>query len=162
MTLFEIDQQIADFPFEIDENSGEILNIDEFEALKMARETKIENVALYIKELKAERDAIKNEIDNLTGRMKSKDRKVDGLKSYLQHALDGQKFESAKVKVSYRKSQQVVLAGEFDEWAQEHMPELLTVKTTYTPSKTAIKEALMDGKNVQYATIVENQNIQIK
>lgn len=161
MTLFEIDQQIADFPFDVDEY-GVITNIDEFEALQMAREAKIENVALYIKELKAEREAIKNEIDNLTERMKSKDRKVDGLKSYLQRALDGQKFESAKVKVSYRKSQQVVLAGEFDEWAQEHMPELLTVKTVCTPSKTAIKEALMDGKNVQYATLVENQKIQIK
>lgn len=162
MTLYEIDKKISEFPFDVDENSGEILNIEDFEALQMAREEKVENVALYIKELLAEKDAIKTERDNLDERMKSKERKADSLKRYLAQALAGEKFESPKVKVSYRKSQQIVLAGEFDEWAQKNAPELLTVKTTYTPSKTAIKEALLGGKTVKYATLIENKNIQIK
>ena len=162
MTLYEIDKQISEFPFDVDENSGEILNIEDFEALQMARDEKVENVALYIKELLAEKDAIKTERDNLDERMKAKERKADSLKRYLAQALAGEKFESPKVKVSYRKSQQIVLDGAFDEWAQENAPELLTVKTTYTPSKTAIKEALLDGKKVRYATLVECQNVQIK
>ena len=162
MTLYEIDKQISEFPFDVDENSGEILNIEDFEALQMARDEKVENVALYIKELQAEAAAIKAEKESLDERMKAKERKADSLKRYLAQALAGEKFESPKVKVSYRKSQQVVLAGEFDEWAQENAPELLTVKTTYTPSKTAIKEALLDGKTVKYATLIENKNIQIK
>ena len=162
MTLYEIDKQISEFPFDVDENSGEILNIEDFEALQMARDEKVENVALYIKELLAEKDAIKTERDNLDERMKAKERKADSLKRYLAQALAGEKFESPKVKVSYRKSQQIVLDGAFDEWAQENAPELLTVKTTYTPSKTAIKDALLDGKTVKYATLIENKNIQIK
>ena len=162
MTLYEIDKQISEFPFDVDENSGEILNIEDFEALQMARDEKVENVALYIKELQAEAAAIKAETESLDERMKAKERKADSLKRYLAQALAGEKFESPKVKVSYRKSQQIVLDGAFDEWAQENAPELLTVKTTYTPSKTAIKEALLDGKTVKYATLIENKNIQIK
>ena len=162
MTLYEIDKQISEFPFDVDENSGEILNIEDFEALQMARDEKVENVALYIKELLAEKDAIKTERDNLDERMKAKERKADSLKRYLAQALAGEKFESPKVKVSYRKSQQIVLDGAFDEWEQENAPELLTVKTTYTPSKTAIKEALLDGKTVKYATLIENNNLILK
>ena len=64
MTLYEIDKQISEFPFDVDENSGEILNIEDFEALQMARDKKIENVALYIKELLAERDKYATLIEN--------------------------------------------------------------------------------------------------
>lgn len=161
-SLYEITNAIANFEPEIDETTGELLNGDILDRLNMAREDKLESVALYIKNLQAEAVAIKQERDNLDERMKSKERKADSMKRYLQSVLNGEKFETPKCKVSYRKSQQVVLTGEFDEWAQEHMPELLTVKTTYTPSKTAIKEALLDGKKVRYATLVECQNVQIK
>ena len=162
MNLFEINSALANFELQVDEETGELLNADELDALQIAREEKIEGLALWVKELNAEAEAIKAERDNLDERMKQKQRKADSLKRYLQSALAGEKFESPKVKVSYRKSQQIVLAGEFDEWAKENAPELLTVKTTYTPSKTAIKEALLDGKKVQYATLIENSNIQIK
>lgn len=161
-SLYEINNAIANFEPEIDEETGELLNSDLLDRLNMAREDKIESICLYVKNLNAEAAAIKAERDNLDERMKSKERKADSLKRYLAQALAGEKFESPKVKVSYRKSQQIVLAGEFDEWAQENAPELLTVKTTYTPSKTAIKEALLDGKTVKYATLIENKNIQIK
>lgn len=161
-SLYEIDNKIGAFVPEIDEETGELLNADLLDRLQMERETKIESIALYCKNLAAERDAIKNELDNMKKRLESKERECDGMKRYLQYALAGEKFESPKVKVSYRKSQQIILDGAFDEWAQENAPELLTVKTTYTPSKTAIKEALLNGKKVQYATLIENNNIQIK
>ena len=161
-SLYEINSRIAEFEPEVDELTGELLNGDLLDRLNMEREDKIENIALYIKNLQAEAQAIKAERDNLDERMKAKERKADSLKKYLAYALNGEKFESAKCKVSYRKSQQVVLAGEFDDWAKDNAPELLTVKTTYTPSKTAIKEALLDGKKVQYATLIENNNLILK
>ena len=162
MNLYEINRDIENFAFEIDEETGEVLNADELDALQIERDTKIENIALYIKNLNALAADIKAEKDNLDARMKAVERKADGLKHYLASALNGSKFETARCKVSYRKSKQVVLAGEFEEWARENAPELLSVKTTYTPSKTAIKEAMMEGKAVKYATLVENTNLVLK
>ena len=162
MKLFEIDNAIANFEFDIDEFTGEILNTEELDALQMARDAKIENIALYIKEMDAEAKALKEEIGNLTERMKAKENKRDGLKRYLQNALAGQKFESAKCKISYRTSKQVVLAEEFDEWAKENAPDLLVTTTTVKPDKTAIKDAINNGRKVEGATLVQNSNIQIK
>ncbi len=162
MNLYEINRDIENFAFDIDEETGEVLNADELDALQMERDTKIENIALYIKNLTALAADIKAEKDNLDERMKAVERKADGLKRYLASALNGEKFETARCKVSYRKSKQVVLAGEFDDWAKENAPELMTVKTTYTPSKTAIKEAMLDGKEVKYATLIENTNLILK
>lgn len=162
MNLYEINRDIENFEFEIDETTGEVLNADALDELQMERDTKIENIALYIKNLDALADDIKAEKGNLDERMKAVERKAEGLKRYLASALNGSKFETARCKISYRRSKQVVLAGEFDDWAKENAPELLTVKTTYTPSKTAIKEAMMEGKAVKYATLVENTNLILK
>ena len=162
MTLYEIDSAIANFEFEIDEVTGELLNADALDMLQMEREQKLENVALFIKELDAECEAIGNEVKSLTERLTAKQNKRDGLKRYLKDALGGAKFETPRCKVSYRKSQQVVLSGDFEEWAAEHAPELLTTTTTVKPDKAAIKAAIKDGKIICGATIVENNNIQVK
>lgn len=161
-SLYDINRDIENFAFDIDEETGEVLNADELDALKMERDTKIENIALYIKNLTALAADIKAEKDNLDARMKAVERKADGLKHYLASVLNGEKFETAKCKVSYRKSKKVILAGEFDDWAMENAPEFMTIKTTYTPSLTAVKEAMLDGKEVKYATMIENTNLILK
>lgn len=162
MNLYEINRDIENFAFDIDEETGEVLNADELDALQMERETKIENIALYIKNLTALATDIKAEKDNLDERMKSVERKADGLKHYLASALNGEKFETAKCKVSYCKRKQVILDEKFDEWAKLNARELLNVKTSYSPSKTAIREALLCGKSVKYAALVENTNLILK
>ena len=59
MTLYEIDKAILDFEFEVDEESGEILNASELDELQMARDDKIEGISLWIKNLEAEKEAIR-------------------------------------------------------------------------------------------------------
>ena len=46
MTLFEIDKAILDFEFDIDEETGEILNANALDELHMARDAKIEGIGL--------------------------------------------------------------------------------------------------------------------
>lgn len=162
MTLYEIDSAIANFDFQIDEFTGELLNSEELDSLQMARDEKIENIAIYIKELGAECDAIDGEIATLKARLAAKANKRDGLKSYLKSALQGQKFETARCRISYKKSSQVILSDDFDEWAAKNAPELLTTTTTVKPDKAAIKEALKDGKKIEGATLISIDNIQIK
>lgn len=162
MNLFEVNSAIANFELQVDEETGELLNADELDALQIAREDKIEGLALLIKSLNAEADAIKNERDNLDERMKQKQRKADSLKKYLQSALAGERFETARCKIGYRKSQQVILAGEFDDWAINNAPDLLSVTTVYKPDKVAIKEAIKGGRHIEGATLIDNVSMQIK
>lgn len=153
MNLYEIDNAITAC---VDEETGEIIDLEKLNELLMERDTKIEKVALWIKNLDALATSIKAECDALDKRMKSAENKAKSLREWLKNALDGQKFETAKVAVSFRKSE----TTEVDEnvldkkWCKE--------KVTYTPDKTAIKNAIKSGQNVNGAKLVTKKNIQIK
>lgn len=153
MNLYEIDSTITAC---VDEETGEIIDFEKLSKLLMERDTKIEKVALWIKNLDALVFSIKAERDTLDKRMKSTENKAKSLRTWLSSALDGQKFETARVAVSFRKSE----TTEVDEnvldkkWFKE--------KVTHTPDKTAIKNTIKAGQMVEGARIVVNKNIQIK
>ena len=56
--LYEIDQAIMNC---LDEETGEVLDLDRMNALQMERKAKIENVALLYKNVKADMEAYKAE-----------------------------------------------------------------------------------------------------
>lgn len=60
MTLYELDERIKNFELDVNED-GEIVNTDDLDKIEMERAEKIENVALYIKNARADRDALKAE-----------------------------------------------------------------------------------------------------
>lgn len=157
MTLFEIDKAIQDFEFEIDEETGEILNPNALEELEMAREQKIENVGLYIKNLEAEATAVENQEKIFADRKKRIRKKIEGLKGFLGYALDGKPFKTDRVVMSFRKSESVHITDEYlipDEY------KLFTV--VKKPDKKIIKDALKKGKDIMGCELVEKQNISIK
>lgn len=80
--------------------------------LKIAEHEKIENTALYYKNLTAEAKAIKEEEDSLRARRKSKENLADKIKGYLDLNLAGQRYESSRVVLSYRKSTAVNVEDE--------------------------------------------------
>ena len=59
--LYEIMNEIENFDFEIDEETGEILNFDALDRLQVARDVKIENLCLWVKNLKSDAEAYKAE-----------------------------------------------------------------------------------------------------
>lgn len=157
MTLFEIDKAIQDFEFEVDEETGEILNPNALEELEMAREQKIENVGLYIKNLEAEADAVENQEKVFADRKKRIRKKIEGLKGFLGYALQGEPFKTDKVVMSFRKSESVHITDEYlipDEYK--------TFTVVKKPDKTVIKKALKDGKEIMGCELVEKRNISIK
>ena len=157
MTLYEIDKALADFEFEVDEETGEILNAADLDELKMARDDKIEGISLWIKNLEAEKEAVKNEKNNFADREKKLGKKIDSLKGYLTYALDGQKFSTPRVAVSFRKSESVHITDEYlipDEY------KIFTV--VKKPDKGVIKDALKKGKEIMGVELVEKRNVQIK
>lgn len=164
MTLYEIDHAIAEaFEKAIDPETGEIMDAEaweQLEALQMDRESKVEGVALWVKDLNAEAAAIKAEEEALKKRRQSTENKADSLKRYLAWALAGDKFKTAKVAISYRRSETVELAEGFDP-AQLPL-EYQRVKVSVDPDKTRLKEALKEGKEIPGVELVEKQNLQIK
>ena len=158
MTIYEIDQAIMEC---IDLETGEIIDTDQLDKLQMEREKKLENVACWIKDLKAEAEALKNEKQALAERQKVAENKAESLKKWLAYALQGEKFKTTKCAISFRKTEAVEVTDEgLNNLMKEH-DELLTYKAP-EPNKTAIKQALKDGLNVTGVQLVQNISTIIK
>ena len=156
MNLYELTREIELFELPTNED-GEILDEElakELDALMLERDTKIENIALWIKNLKAEAEAVKGEKDKLQKREKSLSNLADRLKEYLSQNLNGEKFSTPKVVLSWRKSTAVEVDDTFsDERFIRYEPKI---------SKSDIKDALKSGEIIEGARLVENNSLQIK
>ena len=158
MTIYEINEEILNC---IDLETGEIIDIDKLNELELEKDAKIENVACWIKELKAEAEAIKAEKLALAERQKVAENKAESLKKWLAYALDGQKFKTSKCSISYRKSESVEVTDEgLSNLMKEH-DELLTYKAP-EPNKKAIKQAIKDGLSVEGVRLECNTSVIIK
>ena len=115
---------------------------------------------MWIKSLLADANAIKAEKDKLAEREKALKNKADSLKKYLDRTLNGSKFETPKVSISYRKSSSVEVDENFIDWARENAKELLTFSDP-TASKTAIKDYLKTNQ-CEYARMVPSSSMSIK
>lgn len=152
--LYEINQAILEC---IDMETGELIDPERLEQLTMEKDQKIENVACWIKNLTAEAAAYKAEKTAFAEREAQALKKADTLKKWLSDALAGQKFSTAKCAVSFRKSEAVMVDD-----VNLIPAEMLRIKTTYEPDKTAIKNAIKSGREINGCMLVENTNIQIK
>lgn len=164
LSLYEIDKAVVtvlDDGLVFNEETGEIVfDADNLDALETERNAKMEGVALYIKSLEAEASAMKAEEKALAERRAVREKKAERLRRYLSDsmlALGDTKIETARVSLSFRKSESVVIDD------QAALPvEFIKVKMTETPDKTAIKKAIKSGAEVNGAALVENKNLQIK
>lgn len=145
---------------EVDEDTGEVLNLGQIEALDAQFEQKAESVACYIKNLAAFSADLKTAEESMKARRQAADKKIDALKKYLTTWLDAvgkDKVETVNAKISFRKSDQVQIDDE------SALPaDFVKVVTETKPDKTAIKKAIKDGAEVPGATLIQNRNIQIK
>lgn len=157
MNLYEIKQEFEKAIEEcVDMETGEIINPARLDELNMVLTDKRENVALYIKNLSAEAKAIDEEAKNLTNRKRVLNNKVEGLKKYLADNLEGHKFETAKVVVSFRKSEQLEINS------IEHIPTEYLISQEPKIDKVALKNSIKQGAVINGVQIITKQNIQIK
>lgn len=163
MSLYDIDKRIAacvkyDEARVVDVETGEIIDIEALRALEMERDKKIENIACWYKELLSFADALKEQKNSFAQREKAARNKAESLKTFLTEYLDGKKFETPTVVLSYRKSEAVEFNGENiynvpDDYLKYKDPEL---------DKTAVKKALKAGMEVPGCQLVARNNLQIK
>ena len=154
--LYDLVREIEDFEFEIDEETGEILNAEDLDNLELEKNEKIEQLCLWIKNLKSDAAAYKAEKDSFAKKQKAAENKAESIKNHIAYILAGEKFKTDRVTVSYRKSEQVEcldMSLVDDDYLRFKEPEL---------DKTKIKKALKDGVKVGGCMLVERQNMQIK
>ena len=160
MKLYEISDAIraALDHIEIDEETGEILQADALHAVEAEANDKIEATALYLRELDAEAKAAKEEADRMLDRVKSMQKRSDYLKAMLLDALHATgKVKTGRVTVSIRTTQAVQINQE------QAIPEAFTtVKTTVSPNKVAIKQALLDGVEVPGCHLEARESVSIR
>lgn len=159
-TLYEISQTYSEVLDALNINEDGAVDMTALENISDEFGNKIENIALYIKDITAFAESIKAEEQALEQRRKALENKAQHLKDYLTSCMTyvGQnKYESAKVKVSFRSSVAVEITNERD------IPDDFKVaKMTYTPNKVAIKTAMQNGIYIPGAELVRRENIQIK
>lgn len=153
MKLYEIDEAILGC---IDTETGEVIDPERLTALQMERTKKIEGVALWIKDIKAEIEAVKAEKNASADRQKSLERKLDSVTEWLKNTLDGQKFSTPKAVVSFRRTESVKVEDVFK------LNENFLRYSDPTPDKAAIKKALKAGETVEGAELVESVSMTVK
>lgn len=145
---------------QVDEESGEVLGLEELETLNAQLEDKLENVACYIKELERLAGDIKAEEAALAARRQSIESKALRLKKYLMQNMEAagkNGLETAKCKISFRGSSRVEIVQ------PDKLPaEFWAVSENKRPDRAAIKKLLAAGSSVPGAMIVEVRNINIK
>lgn len=162
MTLYEIDAGIQELLSETDPETGELItDYAALDALLMEREAKIENIVLFIKNLSSDVRELKAEEAALAERRKKAEKKAERLREYVSHALGGERFQTPRCCVSFRKSTALELGEGFTEWAKEHADTLLRYKEP-EPDKVAIKSALAGGAEIPEAKLVQNTTMTIK
>ena len=102
--------------------------------------------------------AIREEEKALASARRAAETKADSLQRYLDRILDGNKFSTPKVAISYRKSKAVQIADE-DAFIKAGAYLILQEPKI---DKKAISEALKNGTVIAGAELVERNNIQIK
>ena len=159
--LYEIDAAIL---AAVDQETGEILDIEKLNALQMEREYKLEGVALWIKDLRAEAAAVKEEADKLTARKKSLDNKIDGLKVWLLNALAGEKLKTPRCNVYQTHNQRLAVSDEpkLIEFLQTLEQPDRFLKVEPELRRDEIKKALKEGYIIPGAALEPTESVVIK
>lgn len=162
MSLYSLDSKIKscirlDADHVVSEDDGEVLDLEQFEALQAERGEKLENLACYIKNVDAEAEAIYAEIGKLSKRAKVKENEVERCKNYLAQLLAGEKFETPRCKVTFRN---VTVCNVLD---LAKVPEqFLRRKEVVEANKVDIKKFCKDGAKLPGVEVVTKQNMVLK
>lgn len=160
MNLFNITQNYLTLANQLSE--GELT--PEIEAELIINESQLQekavNYGYVIKQLGHEVNAVNEEIKRLTELKKRNEKAIERMETAISNAMQLygiEKVDSSFLKLSFRKSESVEIVND-----AQLSPQYTTTKTTITPNKVAIKEALKRGEVVEGAILVTNQNLQIK
>jgi hypothetical protein len=160
MKLYEIEFEFRKLVKELTEDEftpelGEALAINQSQLFQ-----KSEGYCFAVKELIAEYDIIKSEIERLNGLLEKRKKAIDYLKKTVLDAMNLyglEKIETPILKINIRNSKSIEIISD-----EQISDEYKKIVTTISISKTDIKKAIESGINVAGAIIRNNKSLQIK
>ena len=159
-SLFNIDERIRNYEMQFDED-GVWVNEDEWNNIEMEKSEKIENTLFVIKDKELFLSGLKAEKKGREEEIKRVSKEVENLKARVGASLNYEKFETPRVRVSFRKSESVVIPDE-----SKVPTEYMEYKNTASPKKDAIKKFIksLEGSDEKcdWASIEVKQNLQLK
>lgn len=152
--LYEINRDITAC---VDVETGEIIDVEKLTELTLERDEKIENIALWIKNLKSDIEAYKSEITAFTERKRTAENKLEALTRYLSEFLDGKSFSTTKVNVSFRTTTSVKVNDGIT------LPEeYCRITTEISPDKPKIKEAIESRLEINGCELLRRRTMNVK
>lgn len=150
----------------VDEETGEVLLSDEelqqkLDQLHLDFDSKVIELRNEFINRTAEAEALKAERQKLAKRQKAAESSADRARRFLAYLLKGERFQQGAVKISYRKSEEVVCDDEFIEWAAVHAPDFLSYKEP-EPRKADLKAAIKRGEVFEHVQLETKNNIQVR
>lgn len=159
MTIWEIDRALEGL---VDPETGELLDYESFSQLQMERDTKIENMALWWKNLTSDVAEMKAAEKDISERRKAKERKAARLKEYIEQSLAGEKFETARCAISYRRSKALETDSSVPKWLYDNGYRDLVVEQAPKIDARGVTDLIKGGVEVPGAELVERLNMTIK
>jgi hypothetical protein len=151
--LYEISAAILDC---VDLETGEIIDVERLNELQMERDQKIESIALWHKNLLSDAKQYAEEEAAFKKKKQAAIAKAERLKEYLQDALQGDKFKSARVSIHYTRSSRVIVDDVLN------LPPCFVRFADPEPNKTEIAAAIKNGEEVNGARLESNVSMIIK
>ena len=139
----------------VDTETGEVIDTEAIESLEMERDTKIRNIACWIRNLDAEEKALAEQEKIYRDRKLATHNKKEDLKEYLASFLAGKKWKNEEVNISWRKSEAVEVTD---------MKKLSSYYLRYREpevNKTLLKADLKAGVKLEGAVLTKKNNIQV-
>lgn len=178
MKLFEISNdfeelfnQLESFEEIEDPEEREIATgawFDTLDGMESEFDRKAENVAQYIKELRAESDAIREEEKVLAARRKSKEKRSESLTAYLMNCMEQihrDKIETARCKLSIRRnapSLKIADESAFIHMLQDRNRDDLLKYALPEIKKSEVKKLIKAGEEFPGAALESSQSLIIK
>lgn len=164
MSLYELGsslEAVINGGMVFNEETGEIVfDSDNLDALEMAFNDKLEGCGLFIKNCRAEADAIKAEEKRLKERREAIEKRVDRMEEYMLYWMDRthtDKLETPRCALSIRKSD-AVLVDDVSKVPDKYKK----TKVDVSVDKTAAKKALKAGEVIPGLGMVFRDNLQVK
>lgn len=162
MTFREINEAIYAL---VDMETGEILDEHKLDEIEMEFRDKVQNVGLWILDIKDENENLATEIQRLQSRKKQNENKIESLKKLLNYVTGGKKFKTDLVTVSFRETESVKIGDPsvVIDWAQKtgRDNEVLSYAEP-TISKTELKKMLKMGEEIPTVSLDKNVSTIVK
>lgn len=160
VSLYEMEQQYQEL---LDDMSGSPEDLEAWNALldelTGSIDVKVTNIAMVVKQLESEKEAIAAEVRRLQDKKKTRENKVDRLKAYM---LEGMRLAGIQKTTDVRAAVRI----------QKNPPKLHILNEEdipsvyFTPQRpkldtSSIKDALKDGDDIPGVELVQEEGVRI-